>query len=136
MKLAGRVSELVGNTPLVRLRSVESDGGCRVFGKCEFMNPAGSVKDRLAVALVDDAEARGVLTPGQTLVEATAGNTGLALALLCAERGYQLACVMPEKMSEDKRFALSTLGARVIVTENAPLSSPENFRQRAKLLAA
>jgi cysteine synthase len=106
-----------------------------VLVKCEHMNPGGSVKDRLAKAIVDDAEARGVLSPGATLIEATAGNTGLGLALVAAARGYGLVCVMPEKMSADKRAALSAAGARVVVTPNAPPSSPDNFRNVARRVA-
>jgi cysteine synthase len=107
-----------------------------VLAKCEHLNPGGSVKDRIAVAIVDDAEARGVLRPGATLVEATAGNTGMGLALVAAVRGYSLVCVMPEKMSVDKRKALAALGARVIVTPNAPPDSPDNFQNVARRLAA
>src|SRR6185369_11840723 len=96
--------------------------------KCEHMNPGGSVKDRIARAILDDAEARGVLAPGATLIEATAGNTGMGLALVAAARGYRLVCVMPEKMSSDKRFALAALGVEVVITPNAPPSSADNFR--------
>src|SRR5687768_576780 len=99
------------------------------------MNPGGSVKDRIALAIVDDAEARGVLRHGMTLVEATAGNTGVGLALVAAVKGYSLVCVMPEKMSADKRVALASLGARVIITPNAPSDSPESFRSVAARLA-
>jgi cysteine synthase len=103
--------------------------------KCEHLNPGGSVKDRIAKAILDDAEARGVLRPGATLVEATAGNTGMGLAMIAALRGHRLVCVMPEKMSVDKRVTLSVLGAEVIVVPNAPPASAENFRNVAKRLA-
>jgi cysteine synthase len=106
-----------------------------VLVKCEHMNPGGSVKDRIALAIVADAEARGLLAPGATLIEATAGNTGVGLALVAAARGYKLVCVMPEKMSVDKRVALATLGAQVIITPNAPPSSADNFRNVARRLA-
>jgi cysteine synthase len=106
-----------------------------VLVKCEHLNPGGSVKDRIARAIIDDAEARGVLRPGMTLVEATAGNTGMGLALVAATRGYQLVCVMPEKMSIDKRAALTAVGARVVITANAPPSSPDNFRSVASRMA-
>jgi cysteine synthase len=106
-----------------------------VLVKCEHMTPGGSVKDRIAKAIVDDAEARGVLRAGMTLVEATAGNTGVGLALVAAARGYGLVCVMPEKMSADKRVVLSALGARVVITPNAPPSSPDNFRNVAERMA-
>ncbi len=125
----------IGNTPLVPLRRIGAHLPVPVLVKCEHMNPGGSVKDRIAKAIVDDAEARGVLRAGMTLVEATAGNTGVGLALVAAARGYGLVCVMPEKMSIDKRAALASLGARVVITPNAPPASPDNFRNVARRLA-
>jgi cysteine synthase len=125
----------IGRTPLVPLRRIARDAAVPVLVKCEHMNPGGSVKDRLAKAIVDDAEARGVLHPGMTLVEATAGNTGMGLALIAAVRGYALVCVMPEKMSTDKRQTLSAVGARVVITPNVPPSSPDNFRNVARRMA-
>ena len=127
--------QCIGRTALVRLSRVAADSPVPIFAKCEHLNPGGSTKDRIALAIVEDAEARGVLTAGMTLVEATAGNTGVGLALVAAARGYGLVCVMPEKMSVDKRSALATLGAKVIVTPNAPLDSPDNFRTVAERLA-
>ncbi|HEV8320327.1 MAG TPA: cysteine synthase family protein [Myxococcota bacterium] len=125
----------IGGTPLVRLACVGRDLPVPVLVKCEHLNPGGSVKDRIAKAIVDDAEARGVLHVRMTLVEATAGNTGVGLALVAAARGYGLVCVMPEKMSVDKRIALSSLGAKVVITPNAPPTSPDNFRNVAQRLA-
>ena len=125
----------IGHTPLVPLRRIARGLPVPVLVKCEHMNPGGSVKDRLAKAIVDDAEARGVLRPGATLIEATAGNTGMGLALLAAARGYSLVCVMPEKMSVDKRVALAAAGARVVITQNAPPASPDNFRNVARRMA-
>src|SRR5437764_9178561 len=110
------ILDQVGNTPLVRLGRVAAGLPVPVLGKCEHLNPGGSVKDRIALAIVDDAEQRGELRRGTTLIEATAGNTGVGLAIVAAARGYRLACVMPEKMSTDKRAALAALGARVIIT--------------------
>jgi cysteine synthase len=107
-----------------------------ILVKCEHLNPGGSVKDRIALAIVLDAERRGVLGPGDTIVEATAGNTGVGLALVAGARGYALVCVMPEKMSLDKRTSLAALGARVEITPNAPLGHPDNFQQVALRLAA
>jgi cysteine synthase len=130
------ILERIGNTPLVRLHRVAAGLPVPVLGKCEFLNPGGSVKDRIALAIVADAERRGLLQPGMTLVEATAGNTGVGLALLAAARGYRLACVLPAKMSPDKRAALAALGAEVIVAPNAPPASPENFQNVARRLAA
>jgi cysteine synthase len=106
-----------------------------ILVKCEHLNPGGSVKDRIALAIVLDAECRGVLRPGDTIVEATAGNTGVGLALVAGARGYKLVCVMPEKMSLDKRTSLAALGARLEITRNAPIDDPDNFQQVARRLA-
>jgi cysteine synthase len=125
----------VGDTPLVPLARIGRGLPVPVLVKCEHLNPGGSIKDRIAVAIVDDAEAHGRLRPGMTLIEATAGNTGVGLALVAAARGYRLVCVMPEKMSEDKRTSLRAMGARVIVTPNAPPTSEENFQNVARRLA-
>jgi cysteine synthase len=125
----------IGKTPLVRLVRIGQGLPVPIFAKCEHLNPGGSVKDRIALAIVDDAERRGVLRPGATLVEATAGNTGMGLALVAAVRGYRLVCVMPEKMCSDKRVALAALGAEVTITPNAPPDSPENFQNVARRFA-
>jgi cysteine synthase len=125
----------IGQTPLVELPRLSAGLRVPLLGKCDHLNPGGSVKDRIARAIVDDAEARGVLRPGMTLVEATAGNTGMGLALVAAVRGYSLVCVLPEKMSADKREVLAALGARVLVTANAPPSDPRNFQNVARRLA-
>jgi cysteine synthase len=120
---------------MVRLVRIGGDCTVPLLAKCEFLNPGGSVKDRIAKAIVDDAEARGLIGPGSTLVEATAGNTGIGLALVAAIRGYRLACVMPEKMSTDKRAALAALGAEIIITPNAKPDDPNNFVNVAKRLS-
>jgi cysteine synthase len=130
------VLDKIGGTPLVRLDRVAAGLPVPVLGKCEFLNPGGSVKDRMALAIVDDAERRGLLRQGMTMVEATAGNTGVGLALAAVRRGYRLACVLPEKMSVDKRAALAALGAEVIVTRNASPADPDNFQNVARRLAA
>lgn len=130
------ILDCIGRTPLVSLNKLGAGLRVPIFGKCEFLNPGGSVKDRIAKAILDDAEARGLLKPGATLVEATAGNTGVGLALVSAQRGYRLVCVMPEKMSEDKRTGLRALGAEVVITANAPPHDPCNFRRVAEQLAA
>jgi cystathionine beta-synthase len=132
---AASVLDLIGNTPLVRLDRLGSGLPVPVLGKCEYLNPGGSVKDRIARAIVEHAEQAGQLRPGGTLVEATAGNTGVGLALLAALRGYRLVCVLPEKMSVDKRVALAALGAEIVVTANAPPHDPRNFQQVARRLA-
>ena len=121
-----RILDTVGNTPLVQLRTLDTP--VPIYGKCEHLNPGGSIKDRLAVALVVDGEKKGVLKPGATIVEATAGNTGMGLALVAAAKGYKLVCVMPAKMSSDKRQALKALGAEVMVTDDAPMDSPLYYR--------
>jgi cysteine synthase len=125
----------IGRTPLVGLRNIGRELPVRIFVKCEHVNPGGSVKDRIALAIVNDAESRGLLRPGATMIEATAGNTGMGLALVAAVRRYKLVCVMPEKMSVDKRAALAALGARVVITPNAPPDSPDNFQNVARRLA-
>jgi cysteine synthase len=129
------VIDAIGNTPLVELRRVTAGLPVKVFIKCEHQNPGGSVKDRTARAIVIDAEERGLLAPGATLVEGTAGNTGVGLALIAAVRGYRCVFVLPEKMAFDKRVALRQLGAEVIITRNGPLSAPHNFRNVAARLA-
>ncbi len=127
--------DAIGNTPLIELKRVAAGLPNRVFIKCEHLNPGGSVKDRTARAIVLDAEARGVLEPGATMVEGTAGNTGIGLALIAAVRGYRLVCVLPEKMAVDKRISLRQLGAEVVLTKGGPLSAPHNFRNVAARLA-
>ena len=135
MKSIPSILDRIGITPLVRLNRVAAGLRLPVLGKCEFLNPGGSVKDRIALAIVDDAERRSLLNPGMTLVEATAGNTGIGLALVAAVRGYRVACVLPAKMSADKRAALTALGAEVIVVPNAPPTSLDNFQNVARKLA-
>lgn len=130
------ILDQIGRTPLLPLQHIARGLAVPVLVKCEHLNPGGSVKDRIAVAIVDDAERRGLLRPGDTLIEATAGNTGIGLALVAAVRGYKLVCVMPEEMSVDKRVALATLGARVIVTPSARPDHPDNFKNVAPRLAA
>lgn len=136
MRSPGSIVDHIGRTPLVALQRLSAGLAAPVLAKCEHMSPGGSIKDRIARAILDDAEDRGLLSPGATLIEATAGNTGVGLAIVAAARGYSLVCVMPEKMSADKRIALASLGAKVIVTPNAPPSSPDNFRNVARRLAA
>jgi cysteine synthase len=129
------VIEAIGNTPLIELKRVSAGLPVKVLIKCEHMNPGGSVKDRTARAIILDAERRGQLKPGATIIEGTAGNTGVGLALLASARGYRCICVLPEKMAIDKRIQLRQLGSEVIITRNGPLSSPVNFRNVAARLA-
>ncbi len=129
------ILDAIGHTPLVALGHVARDCRQPVWVKCEHLNPGGSVKDRMALAIVDAAEKAGAIHPGATLVEATAGNTGVSLAMVAAVRGYRVLCVMPEKMSTDKRRALRAMGVEVVIAENAPPGDPRNFQQVARRLA-
>ncbi len=115
-RLAASVLDLVGGTPLVKLNRIPSPGGAAVLAKVESLNPAGSVKDRIALAMVEDAERRGVLKPGATLVEPTSGNTGVGLAMVCAVRRYRLILTMPDDMSVERQRLLSRYGAEIHLT--------------------
>ncbi len=128
MKYAQHISELVGNTPLVRLNSVTRGLSATVLAKVEYLNPGGSVKDRIALKMVEAAEASGELQPGGTIVEPTSGNTGVGLALVALHRGYQCVFVCPDKVSQDKIDVLRAYGARVVVTPTAvPPDDPESY---------
>jgi len=115
-EIANSVLDLVGNTPLVRLNRVVPPGAAEVLGKLESLNPAGSVKDRIALSMIEDAEARGELKPGDTIVEPTSGNTGIGLAMVCAVKGYRLILTMPEDMSVERRKLFTRFGAELILT--------------------
>ncbi len=115
-EIADGVLDLVGNTPLVRLNRVVPDGSAEVLGKLESLNPAGSVKDRIALSMIEDAEARGALKPGDTIVEPTSGNTGVGLAMVAAVKGYRLILTMPEDMSVERRKLFSRFGAELVLT--------------------
>jgi cysteine synthase A len=115
-RLAGSVLDLVGATPMTRLNRIPKPGGAVVLAKMESLNPGGSVKDRIAVAMVEDAEQRGILKPGSTLVEPTSGNTGIGLAMVCAVRGYRLILTMPDDMSQERQRLLSRYGAEIHLT--------------------
>ena len=112
----GNITEAFGNTPLVRLNRLTEGAGATVLAKLEFYNPSSSVKDRLAIAIVDAAEASGELLPGGTIVEATSGNTGIALAMVAAARGYKAVLTMPESMSMERRMLLRAYGAELVLT--------------------
>ena len=118
MKIAKDISQIIGNTPLLELSRLSKKMGlpCALIGKAEGMNPAGSIKDRTALSMLDDAERRGLLRKGGTVIEPTSGNTGIGLAALCAVRGYKLILTMPETMSEERRKLLKALGAELVLT--------------------
>jgi cysteine synthase len=126
----------VGNTPLIRLRRVSEESGCEILGKAEFMNPGGSVKDRAAAAIIADAERRGQLEAGGTVVEGTAGNTGIGLAHVCNARGYRCIIVMPDNQSPEKYRLLEMLGAEVHKVPVVPYSNPNQYQKVAQRLAA
>ncbi|MFN3346691.1 MAG: PLP-dependent cysteine synthase family protein, partial [Candidatus Bipolaricaulaceae bacterium] len=116
MRVADSAIELIGNTPLVRLARIGNGLDCEILGKLEAKNPLGSVKDRIAWAMIRDAEERGLLGPGGVVVEPTSGNTGIGLAFVCAIRGYRLILTMPESMSLERRAILQALGAEIVLT--------------------
>jgi cysteine synthase len=126
----------VGNTPLIRLRAVSEETGCDILGKAEFMNPGGSVKDRAARAIVAAAERLGQLPPGGTVVEGTAGNTGIGLAHVCNARGYRCVIVMPDNQAPEKYRLLEMLGAEVHKVPTVPYSNPNQYQKVAQRLAA
>uniref|UniRef100_W8BEL3 Cystathionine beta-synthase n=1 Tax=Ceratitis capitata TaxID=7213 RepID=W8BEL3_CERCA len=129
-KLTPNILEVIGCTPLVKLNSIPKSEGikCEMYAKCEFLNPGGSVKDRIGYRMVQDAEEKGLLKPGCTIIEPTSGNTGIGIAMASAVRGYNCIIVMPEKMSNEKVSALRTLGAKIIRTPTeAPYDSPEGL---------
>ncbi len=132
----GDVLETIGNTPLIRLNRVTAGIRTPIYAKAEFFNPGGSVKDRIGVAIIEDAEARGQLKPGGVIVEGTSGNTGLGLALAAALKGYRCIFTMPDKMSDEKVRLLRAFGAEVIITPTAvPADHPENYVMKAKAIA-
>lgn len=117
----------VGNTPLIRLNSFSDETGCEILGKAEFMNPGGSVKDRAALYIIQDAETQGLLKPGGTVVEGTAGNTGIGLAHICNAKGYKCLIIIPETQSQEKIDLLRTLGAEVRTVPAVPYKDPNNY---------
>lgn len=136
MSISDGFSGAVGNTPLIRLRTVSEETGCEILAKAEFMNPGGSVKDRAARAIVLAAEKSGALPPKGTVVEGTAGNTGIGLAHVCNARGYRCVIVMPDNQSPEKYRLLETLGAEVHKVPTVPYSNPNQYQKVAQRLAA
>ena len=136
MRGRGSVWDSVGNTPLIRLASLSELTGCEIYGKAEFLNPGGSIKDRAAKGIIQRAEKEGLLQPGGTIVEGTAGNTGIGLATLAPERGYQVVISMPNNQSTEKYGVLEALGADVRAVPPCPFSNQDHFYHRARRIAA
>jgi cysteine synthase len=135
MSVAPDTLALIGNTPLVRLKGPSEAAGAEIFAKCEFANPGASVKDRAALFIVQDAEERGLIAPGGTIVEGTAGNTGIGLALVANAKGYRTIIVMPETQSREKMETLRALGAELVLVPAAPYSNPGHFVHTSRRLA-
>jgi len=127
--------DAIGNTPLIRLNKASEETGCEILGKAEFMNPGGSVKDRAALGIIRDAEERGTLKPGGLIVESTAGNTGIGLALCANALGYRTKIVIPDTQSQEKKDALRLFGADLIENPALPFSDPNNYQHVGKRLA-
>ncbi|MBD2043272.1 cysteine synthase A [Microcoleus sp. FACHB-672] len=126
----------IGNTPLIRINSFSEETGCEILGKAEFLNPGGSVKDRAALYIIEDAERKGLLKPGGTVVEGTAGNTGIGLAHICNAKGYKCLIVIPDTQSQEKIDALRTLGAEVRTVPAVPYKDPNNYVRLSGRLAS
>lgn len=135
MQIRNGFIEAIGNTPLIRLRTLSEQTGCEILGKAEFLNPGGSVKDRAALAIVLDAEKRGLLKPGGVIVEGTAGNTGIGLTLVANARGYRCVIVIPETQSQEKKDTLRVFGATLHEVPAVPYKNPNNYVHVAQRLA-
>src|SRR6185295_7921856 len=135
MKLEASILDSIGNTPLIKLRRASEETGCTILGKAEFLNPGQSVKDRAALAIVKDAEVRGTLRKGGVIVEGTAGNTGIGLALVGAARGYRVIVVMPKTQSQEKKDAVISLGAELVEVDPAPAASDNHYTKISRRLA-
>ena len=135
MAYANTVLDLIGDTPLVKLQRASEETGCTILGKCEFLNPGQSVKDRAAVGIIEAAEADGSLMPGGTIVEGTAGNTGIGLALVGHAKGYRVKIVMPRTQSEEKKAAIRILGAELIEVDAVPYADPNNYVHYSRRVA-
>ncbi|WP_339759762.1 cysteine synthase A [uncultured Sulfitobacter sp.] len=136
MHVASDLAQAIGNTPLIRLRKASEETGCDIYGKAEFMNPGQSVKDRAALFIIRDAIEKGTLKPGGTIVEGTAGNTGIGLALVGASMGFKTVIVIPETQSQEKKDMLRLAGAELVQVPAAPYRNPNNFIRYSERLAA
>ncbi|HAQ36270.1 MAG: cysteine synthase A [Maricaulis sp.] len=132
---AQSVIDLIGNTPLLKLQRASEETGCTILGKCEFLNPGGSVKDRAALGIIRKAEASGALGPGGTIVEGTAGNTGIGLALVGGALGYRTVIVFPRTQSKEKKDAIRLLGAELIEVDAVPYANPNHYARYSGTLA-
>lgn len=135
MHVASDLAQAIGNTPLIKLRKASEETGCEILGKAEFMNPGQSVKDRAALYIIRDAIQNGTLKPGGTIVEGTAGNTGIGLALVGASMGFKTVIVMPETQSQEKKDMLRLAGAELVLVPAAPYRNPNNFIRYSERLA-
>lgn len=126
------LSGAIGNTPLVRLKGLSEEMGCEILGKAEWMNPGGSVKDRAALYIVKDAEERGLIKPGGTIVEGSAGNTAIGLAHVCRSKGYKFVAYLPNTQSQEKMDLLRMLGAELYPVPAVAFENPENYNHQAK----
>src|SRR3982750_1122916 len=135
MTVAANVIEAIGNTPLIRLRRASEATGCEILAKAEFMNPGQSVKDRAALQIIRDAEAKGSLKPGGLIVEGTAGNTGIGLAMVAGALGYRTAIVIPRTQSQEKKDAIRLLGAELVEVDAVPYANPMNYVKYSGRLA-
>jgi len=135
MTIITNTLDLIGNTPMVRLSGPSEVSGCEIYGKCEYANPGASVKDRAALYIIKDAEERGLLKPGGTVVEGTAGNTGIGIALVANARGYKTIIVMPETQSQEKMDTLRALGAELVLVPAAPYANPGHFVHTSRRIA-
>lgn len=135
MEIKSGFSAAIGNTPLIRLNTYSNETGCEILGKAEFMSPGGSVKDRTALYLIKDGEEKGLLKPGSLVIDGTAGNTGISLAHICNEKGYELLIVIPETQSQEKIDTLRVLGAVVRPVPAVPYKDPNNYVRMAGRIA-
>ncbi len=135
MHIAPDIISLIGNTPLLTLKGPSQETGCTILGKAEFLNPGGSVKDRAALGIIEDAEKLGLLKPGGIIVEGTAGNTGIGLAVVGAARGYKTIIVMPETQSREKMDTLRALGAELVLVPAAPYANPGHYVHTSRRIA-
>ncbi|MEY4850650.1 cysteine synthase A [Sandarakinorhabdus limnophila] len=135
MHIAPDIISLIGNTPLLTLKGPSQETGCTILGKAEFLNPGGSVKDRAALGIIEDAEKQGLLKPGGIIVEGTAGNTGIGLAVVGAARGYKTIIVMPETQSREKMDTLRALGAELVLVPAAPYANPGHYVHTSRRIA-